>query len=180
MSRQAGSVELTEVTVLDLVHGDTELEQRLLEVNRSGHDPPILFRWLDDNLTTFWIKAVAYSAVEDAHAPPSQINEGEHLTGEPNLMDLKAWILELLSNGSERGLVVAVGGSGIPVGLNCTLLQNNEAQHILARLDVVVPWFRGVIEHGHALPGPLATLFCLREDNSGKCDAQTCDSILWT
>jgi hypothetical protein len=90
MSRQVESLDLTEVTVLDLVHGDTELEQRLLEVNRSGHGPPILFRWLDDHMKALWIKAVAYSAVEGAQAPPAQINDGKHLTGEPSLMDLKA------------------------------------------------------------------------------------------
>jgi hypothetical protein len=164
-----------DVTVFDLVLGDTVLEKEILEVS-DDENPPIFFRWHEAGLSSFWTKAMAYGTSANAHAPPVAINAGAHLAGELDLSALKVWIAEYVSNGGERGLVV--GGPGTPVGLTCMLEQCGAAHHVLGRLDIDVPWFRGVIEHGSPLSEPLATLFGLN-DCTGVCHVIPSKSPLW-
>jgi hypothetical protein len=165
----------SEVTIFDLVLGDAVLEKKILEVS-NDENPPIFFRWHEAGLSSFWTKAVAYGMSANAHAPPVAINAGAHPVGEPDLSSLKVWISEYVSNGGERGIVI--GGPGTPAGLTCTLYQCSVALQILSRLEVDEPWFRGVIEHGSPLLGPLATLFG-RSDCAGVCFAISSGSPLW-
>jgi hypothetical protein len=94
-------------------------------------------------------------------------------------MALKGWILSHVAATGICGSVI--GGPGGTIGLRCTLLQRKNAIAFLRGLEIVSPWFRGVLENGHPLPGALgATVLPRPGDHDGICDACTIESVLWT
>jgi hypothetical protein len=109
---------------------------------------------------------VAYGATDGAHAPPVPINGGNHLTGAPKTPQLKNWILSYVS--TVVGIPNRIGGPTYTLGLWCSQTQSGSALAFMNRMDVDSLWFRGVIDQGHSLPGPLAALLHPREDSHGE------------
>jgi hypothetical protein len=154
------------VAVIDLVGGDPALAENVCR-NYEG-EPPLFFDWNDANLAAFWAKAVDYGATEGAHAPPTQVNRGAQLAGEPtqdSTKALKRWILRFIS--TSVGIRSRIGGPTDTFGFRCSSWANLGSALIrLGTLETFEPWFAGVVQHGIPLPGPLATLFSPSAYNS--------------
>jgi hypothetical protein len=136
-----GREEVNGIAIGDLVRDSPELEELVSELSKDEDNPPLLLHWIDDNVSAFWNKAVAYSSVSGATVPPSQINSGAQLAGEPNSMALKGWILSHVAATGICGSVI--GGPGGTIGLRCTLLQRKNAIAFLRGLGncfSMVPW----------------------------------------
>jgi hypothetical protein len=179
VSPSTGSTTAGVMTVLDLVHGDHALEHRILQRFREDmDDSPLLFEWVDANLEAFWIKAVGYGGVVNSVAPPAEINKGAHLEGEAtdaNKLLFKQWILSFLV---ANGFGTVIDGQGV-IGIYCTCFQSLNIGGFMARMEIDDSWFRGVMEHGPLLQGPLATLFVPLPPGDGLCAAITARSRLW-
>jgi hypothetical protein len=176
--REEQTQEEKVTTVLDLVHGNLSLEREIVGRFESNvDDPPVLFEWVDTNLRAFWNKAVAYSGVANAHAPPHQINGGAHLAGVPDTDRLKQWILLYLAAAGNNGVVI--DGLNGTIGFYCTGLQYGSLCATLGAMHNF-PWFHGVLQQFHGflqqnppLPGVLAGVFVPRPRTNGICDLLT-------
>jgi hypothetical protein len=152
------------VSVIELVHGDTVLAGHVHRAHKSADDRPLVFDWNDANVAAFWTKAVDYGSVEGSDAPPTEVNGGVHLSGEPtqdNVRDLKLWILQYVSTSAYTRS--HIGGRKHTLGLRCSQETHSNAIMALGQVGGV-PWFIGVIQHGNP-SGPLATLLRPRTDS---------------
>jgi hypothetical protein len=155
-----------EMTILQLVHGDEEMEKEALRLCNSEDDPPIFFGWNYATLTQFYNKAVAYGAGGGEHLPPPQISGGAHPVGPEALPELVLQmqndILSYISVLSSNPEVIGGDGASGAFGLGCSDLQEARAYAHMVFVPLTQPWFQAVLATGAPLTGPLAHVYMPR------------------
>jgi hypothetical protein len=114
----------------------------------------------------------------ECYGPPAQFNKGAHLVGEAtdaNILLLKQWLFSFLA---ASGLGTVIPGQR-SIGLYCTPFQSLNIGSFMACMEIDLPWFREVAEHGALLQGPLATLVTPLRPGDGLCAAVSIRSRLW-
>lgn len=155
---------------------DTELQELIMTLAASEEDPPLLFAWNYPALLVFWAKAVAYATIPSA--VPIPINGGVSLAVAPDIALLQTKRLEFVSVelllDSPPTLIAGT------IGLACTQQQSLMAAGFLCRLELK-DWFAAVLQHGHPLPGPLASIWTPRATRhpSGVCEPLLFSCTLW-
>jgi hypothetical protein len=155
-----------EMTILQLVHGDEEMEKEALRhcINIED-DPPLFFGWNHATLTQFYNKAVAYGADGGGgeHLPPPPIFGGVHPVGPEALPELVLQmqndILSYISLLSSNPEVVGGNGASGAFGLGCSQVQVIEAGAQIIWMQLTQPWFQAVLATGAPLTGPLAYVY---------------------